>query len=94
MAYTFKNTFRIIILVYIAQLISFISFAISKIMIIRAAGIFFILLVSFKQIFIIVYFPSILLLKEEVIEKFKQVKEYVYQEVEEKDDEEKALEIK
>ena len=63
-------------------------------MIIRAAGIFFILLVSFKQIFIIVYFPSILLLKEEVIEKFKQVKEYVYQEVEEKDDEEKALEIK
>jgi len=63
-------------------------------MIIRAAGIFFILFVSFKQIFIIVYFPSILLLKEEVIEKFKQVKEYVYQEVEEKDDEEKALEIK
>jgi hypothetical protein len=47
-------------------------------MIIRAAGIFFILLASFKQIFIVVYFPSILLLKEEFIDKFEQVKKFVY----------------
>ena len=93
MAYTFKNTYRLMILVYLAQVISFISFAISKIMIIRAAGIFFILLVSFKQIFIFIYFPSILLLKEEFIDKFREVKEYVYKEVEEVDVEEKDKEI-
>ena len=94
MEYTFKNTLRLVILVYLAQLISFISFAISKIMIIRAAGIFFILLVSFKQIFIFVYFPSIILLKEEVLDKFKEVKEYVYKEIEKEDVEEKDKEIK
>lgn len=88
MAYTFKNTYRLMILVYIAQLISFISFAISNIMIVRAAGIFFILLVTFKQIFIIVYFPSIILLKEEVVDLFRQVKEHVYKEVEGDDEEE------
>jgi hypothetical protein len=63
-------------------------------MIIRAAGIFFILLVSFKQIFIFVYFPSIILLKEEVLDKFKEVKEYVYKEIEKEDVEEKDKEIK
>ena len=88
MAYTFKNTYRLMILVYIAQLITFISFAISNIMIVRAAGIFFILLVTFKQIFIIVYFPSIILLKEEVDDLFRKVKEHVYKEVEGDDDEE------
>jgi hypothetical protein len=64
------------------------SFAISNIMIVRAAGIFFILLVTFKQIFIIVYFPSIILLKEEVDDLFRKVKEHVYKEVEGDDDEE------
>lgn len=69
MAFTFRNTNRYVMLIFVTNMLAILGFIGSGIAIVRAFGIFCLTIVPINFLYIIFYFPCWLVLHENYIKK-------------------------